>query len=60
MMNIKQLKRRFVQWVVDVAIRPHDRAWLDYQEEIGLRHTPEKKIKPITGTLRRWCLSATY
>jgi len=39
------VKRRFVQWVVDVASRPHDRAWLDYQEEIGLRHTPEKKNK---------------
>jgi hypothetical protein len=39
------VKRRFVQWVVDVATRPHDRAWLDYQEEIGLRHTPEKKNK---------------
>jgi len=39
------VKRRFVQWVVDVATRPHDGAWLDYQEEIGLRHTPEKKNK---------------
>jgi Protoglobin len=39
------VKRRFVQWVVDVARRPHDRACLDYQEEIGLRHTPEKKNK---------------
>jgi hypothetical protein len=39
------IKRRFVQWVVDVATRPHDRAWLDYQEEIGLRHTPAKKNK---------------
>jgi hypothetical protein len=37
------VKRRFVQWVVDVATRPHDAAWLDYQEEIGLRHTPQKK-----------------
>jgi hypothetical protein len=37
------VKRRFVQWVVDVATRPHDRAWLNYQEEIGLRHTPAKK-----------------
>jgi hypothetical protein len=37
------VKKRFVQWVVDVATRPHDQAWLDYQEEIGLRHTPEKK-----------------
>jgi Protoglobin. len=39
------VKHRFVQWVVDVATRPHDQAWLDYQEEIGLRHTPEKKNK---------------
>ena len=38
-----RVKRRFVQWVVDVALRPHDREWLNYQEEIGLRHTPAKK-----------------
>jgi hypothetical protein len=37
------VKRRFVQWVIDVCTRPHDQAWLDYQEEIGLRHTPAKK-----------------
>ena len=34
---------RLVQWVVDVVTRPHDRDWLNYQEEIGLRHAPEKK-----------------
>lgn len=38
-----RVKSRFVQWVVDACVRPHDQAWLDYQEEIGLRHTPEKK-----------------
>jgi Protoglobin len=37
------VKRRFVQWVVDVAVRPHDWHWLNYQEEIGLRHTAAKK-----------------
>jgi hypothetical protein len=37
------VKRRFVQWVIDVALRPHDRDWLNYQHEIGLRHTPAKK-----------------
>lgn len=37
------VKRRFVQWVIDVTARPHDRDWLDYQFEIGLRHTPAKK-----------------
>lgn len=40
-----RVKRRFVQWVVDVAVRPHDRDWINYQEEIGLRHTPAKKNK---------------
>jgi hypothetical protein len=38
-----RVKARFVQWVRDVCLRPHDQAWLDYQEEIGLRHTPAKK-----------------
>jgi hypothetical protein len=38
-----KVKKRFVQWVLDACFRPHDQAWLDYQEEIGLRHTPEKK-----------------
>jgi hypothetical protein len=27
----------------------HDQTWLDYQEEIGLRHKLEKKIKPLAG-----------
>ena len=38
-----RVKQRFVQWVRDACLRPHDQAWLDYQEEIGLRHTPLKK-----------------
>jgi hypothetical protein len=38
-----RVKPRFVQWVIDVALRPHDRDWLNYQEEIGLRHTPARK-----------------
>jgi hypothetical protein len=37
------VKKRFVQWVIDACTRPRDQAWLDYQEEIGLRHTPAKK-----------------
>ena len=39
------VKPRFVQWVKDICTRPFDQSWLDYQEEIGLRHTPEKKNK---------------
>jgi hypothetical protein len=38
-----KVKKRFVQWVLDACFGHHDQAWLDYQEEIGLRHTPEKK-----------------
>jgi hypothetical protein len=38
-----RVKARFVRWVIDLAQRPHDEAWLNYQEEIGLRHTPAKK-----------------
>jgi len=37
------VKPRFVRWVVDLASRPFDQAWLDYQHEIALRHTPAKK-----------------
>src|SRR2546430_5746101 len=37
------VKRRFVQWIKDTCARPRDRAWLDYQDEIGRRHTPAKK-----------------
>jgi hypothetical protein len=37
------VKRRFVQWVRDACTRPRDQAWLDYQEEIGRRHTPAGK-----------------
>jgi hypothetical protein len=39
------VKKRFVQWVIDACTKPRDQAWLDYQEEIGLRHTPAKKNK---------------
>ena len=38
-----KVKKRFVQWVRDAVTRPHDQEWLDYQEEIGLRHAPLKK-----------------
>jgi pimeloyl-ACP methyl ester carboxylesterase len=38
-----KIRRRFVQWVLDACFRPHDQVWLDYQEEIGLRHVPAKK-----------------
>jgi hypothetical protein len=37
------VKKRFVRWVIDACERPHDQDWLNYQEEIGQRHTPARK-----------------
>jgi hypothetical protein len=36
---------RFQQWILDTCLRPYDQAWLDYQQEIALRHTSVKKNK---------------
>jgi Protoglobin len=40
---LERVRARFAQWVRDVCSRPHDDAWRDYQQEIGLRHTSAKK-----------------
>jgi len=36
---------RFQQWVLDTCFRPYDQEWLNYQQEIALRHTSIKKNK---------------
>ncbi len=36
---------RFQQWVLDTCLRPYDQDWLNYQQEIALRHTSAKKNK---------------
>ena len=38
-----RVRERFKQWILDTCRRPYDQVWLDYQQEIGLRHTYEKK-----------------
>ena len=38
-------KPRFDRWIIDACTRPLDQDWLNYQHEIGLRHTPAKKTK---------------
>jgi hypothetical protein len=40
---LARVRRRFGQWIMDTCTRPYDQAWLDYQHEIGLRHTAAKK-----------------
>jgi hypothetical protein len=34
---------RFRQWILDTCLRPYDQDWLNYQQEIALRHTALKK-----------------
>jgi protoglobin len=36
---------RFQQWVLDTCLRPYDQDWLNFQQEIALRHTTLKKNK---------------
>jgi hypothetical protein len=37
------VRKRFGQWILDTCKRPYDQAWLNYQQEIGLRHHRTKK-----------------
>ena len=34
---------RFQQWIIDTCTKPYDQDWLNYQQEIALRHTAAKK-----------------
>lgn len=40
---LARVRPRFGQWIRDLCTRPYDQAWLDYQQEIALRHTTDKK-----------------
>lgn len=37
------VRKRFGVWILDTTAARYDRTWLDYQYEIGLRHTRIKK-----------------
>lgn len=37
------VRQRFGQWITDVCQRPYDQTWLNYQQEIALRHHHTKK-----------------
>jgi hypothetical protein len=43
---------RFEQWILDTCLRPYDQDWINYQEEIALRHTSLKKnhVDAVTST----------
>ena len=40
---LQAVRSRFGQWIRDTCARPYDQEWLDYQQEIALRHTPAHK-----------------
>lgn len=40
---LDRVRQRFGRWILDTCRRPYDQTWLDYQEEIAQRHTPQKK-----------------
>ncbi|MDN5756960.1 MAG: protoglobin domain-containing protein [Tomitella sp.] len=40
---LDRVRPRFEHWILDTCRRPYDQQWLDYQQEIALRHTAEKK-----------------
>ncbi|MGB6868203.1 MAG: protoglobin domain-containing protein [Acidobacteriaceae bacterium] len=40
---LAQSNLRFEQWILDTCLRPYDQDWLNYQQEIALRHTTLRK-----------------
>jgi len=53
MTYLATVRKRFYQWILDTCNRSYDQT-LDYQQEIGLRHTYAKKSN------RPCCLCAAY
>lgn len=37
------VRKRFALWIRDICERDYDQRWLDYQQEISLRHHTERK-----------------
>ena len=40
---LARVRERFKRWILDTCRRTYDQEWLDYQQEIALRHTRAKK-----------------
>ncbi|MGE5611338.1 MAG: protoglobin domain-containing protein [Bacillota bacterium] len=49
---LSAVRQRFGQWIRDTCSAHYGRAWLDYQQEIALRHTPDKK--GLTDHVQSW------
>ncbi len=63
---LEGVRRRFGQWIRDTCRAQYDQDWLNYQQEIALRHTPAKKgqtdrVKPKTNLVNlRYLLALVY
>ena len=40
---LSAVRQRFGQWIRDLCQRPYDQKWLNYQQEIALRHHQSRK-----------------
>ena len=40
---LEKTNARFRQWILDTCLRPYDQDWINYQQEIAVRHTSFKK-----------------
>ena len=59
------VRKRFGQWILDTARANYDQAWLDYQYEIGLRHTRAGKnrtdgVNSVDHVSYRYLLALLY
>ncbi|HEY8491122.1 MAG TPA: protoglobin domain-containing protein [Dehalococcoidia bacterium] len=59
------VRKRFGQWILDTCTRPYDQAWLDYQEEIALRHHRSKKnrtdgVRSVPNVDLRYIIAFIY
>lgn len=59
------VRKRFGQWILDTCNRPYDQNWLNYQQEIGLRHHRSKKnqtdgVKSVPNISHRYMTAFIY
>ncbi len=48
---LSRVRARFGQWILDTAAADYDRSWLDYQHEIGRRHSAAKNTTDRVDSL---------
>lgn len=59
------VRKRFGQWILDTCNRPYDQAWLNYQQEMGLRHHRSKKnetdqVESVPNIAYRYLVAFIY